>query len=30
MSDYGPDEYNRQRARTRILELVYYLQSIQK
>lgn len=30
MSDYGPDELNQQRARTRILELVYYLQSIQE
>ena len=30
MSEYGPDELNRQRARTRILELVYYLQSIQE
>lgn len=30
MSEYGPDELNRQRARSRILELVYYLQSIQE
>ncbi len=30
MSDFGPDELNRQRARSRILELVYYLQSIQE
>ncbi|MBT8414850.1 MAG: cytochrome c [Boseongicola sp.] len=30
MSDFGPDEINRQRARSRILELVYYLQSIQE
>ncbi len=30
MTEFGPDEVNRQRARTRILELVYYLQSIQE
>lgn len=30
MSEYGPDEYNRERARNRILELVFYLQSIQE
>lgn len=30
ISDYGPDERNRQRVRTRILELVYYLQLIQE
>lgn len=30
MSEYGPDELNEQRARSRILELVYYLQSIQE
>lgn len=30
MTDYGPDEFNRQRARNRVLELVYYLQSIQQ
>lgn len=30
MSEYGPDELNRQRARSRVLELVYYLQSIQE
>lgn len=30
MSEYGPDELNEQRARSRVLELVYYLQSIQE
>jgi Cytochrome c len=30
MSEYGPDELNRRRARSRVLELVYYLQSIQE
>ncbi len=30
MTDYGPDELNRRRARTRILEVAYYLQSIQE
>lgn len=30
MTDFGPDEWNQQRARTRILELVYYLESIQE
>ena len=30
MSEYGPDELNQQRARARVLELVYYLQSIQE
>lgn len=30
MSKYGPDDLNVQRARSRILELTYYLQSIQK
>ncbi|WP_299754134.1 c-type cytochrome [uncultured Boseongicola sp.] len=30
MTEYGPDELNRQRARSRVLELVYYLQSIQE
>lgn len=30
MTDYGPDEYNRQRARSRVLEVTYYLQSIQE
>lgn len=30
MSDFGPDELNRQRARNRILELVFYLQALQE
>lgn len=30
MSDFGPDIQNPQRARNRVLELVYYLQSIQE
>lgn len=30
MSAYGPDEFNRQRARNRVLELVFYLQAIQE
>ncbi len=30
ITNYGPDEQNRARARSRILELVYYLQSIQE
>ena len=30
MSDYGPDQLNLQRARSRVLELVFYLQSIQE
>lgn len=30
MSEFGPDERNQERARSRILELVYYLQSIQE
>lgn len=30
MSDYGPDELNRRRARTRVLEVTYFLQSIQE
>jgi mono/diheme cytochrome c family protein len=30
MSEYGPDEMNKMRARRRVLELVYYIQSIQE
>ncbi len=30
MSEYGPDEFNQQRARNRVLELVFYLQAIQE
>lgn len=30
MSKYGPDEINELRARARVLELVYYIQSIQE
>ena len=30
MGQYGPDELNQMRARNRVLELVYYLQSIQE
>ena len=30
MSEYGPDEFNEQRARNRVLEMVYYLQAIQE
>ena len=30
MTDFGPDELNRQRARSRVLEVAYYLQSIQE
>jgi mono/diheme cytochrome c family protein len=30
MSDYGPDEFNEQRARNRVLEMVYYLQAVQE
>lgn len=30
MSNYGPDEYNVQRARNRVLEMVFYLQAIQE
>ena len=30
MSEYGPDEINEMRVRNRVLELVYYIQSIQE
>lgn len=30
MSTHGPDSFNEQRARNRVLELVYFLQSIQE
>ena len=30
MSEHGPDEFNEQRARNRVLELVFYLQAIQE
>jgi hypothetical protein len=30
MSEYGPDELNELRIRSRVLELVYYIQSIQE
>ncbi|HEY9038039.1 MAG TPA: cytochrome c [Roseovarius sp.] len=30
MSDYGPDDLNQRRARTRVLEVTYFLQSIQE
>lgn len=30
MSEYGPDEINELRVRSRVLELVYYIQSIQE
>jgi mono/diheme cytochrome c family protein len=30
MSDYGPDELNELRARNRVLEMVFYIQSIQE
>ena len=30
MSEFGPDAFNPQRARNRMLELVFYLQAIQE
>lgn len=30
MSEFGPEEFNQQRARNRVLELVFYLQAIQE
>lgn len=30
MSEYGPDEFNEQRARNRVIELVTYLETIQE
>lgn len=30
MSEFGPEDFNNQRARNRVLELVFYLQAIQE
>ena len=30
MSEFGPDEYNEQRARNRVLEMVFYLEGVQE